>query len=187
MVLRFSYALPVFCWATRSQRFHFHTVQQVPYTEWWPLPTSKHRRRQEKKWPSLHHLLINRQKLTWWKFIWWNSLFRGLWRVEWMSLSVLQRTKKTPTEYKIDVTLVHHTKTVTAWLQQRVMLKKFRFCWYFKIKVYSMLSFFLLFCPRYEDLFIFLAEIQQNMQNNRCAKYLMCKVFRSKTLLSMSG
>lgn len=37
-----SHVLPVSCWVTRSQRSRFRTAQLVPYTEWWPLPTSKH-------------------------------------------------------------------------------------------------------------------------------------------------
>lgn len=78
------WVLPVSCWAIRSQRSRFRTDQRVPYTEWWPLPTSKHThtetQRQREECPSLHHLLIKRQQLWWWELISWKSLFPGPWR-----------------------------------------------------------------------------------------------------------
>lgn len=43
-----SQVLPVFCWAIRSQRSHFHIVQLVPCTVWSLLPTSRHTNTQGK-------------------------------------------------------------------------------------------------------------------------------------------
>ena len=119
-----SRALPVSRWVTRSQRSRSRTVPPVPYTEWWPLPTSKthtdtHRRRRNRSVLQLHQLLKGGQQLSRMVGIHLVRIFlsRSRGRRRRTSLSPLQRTWDTDGEYKAIVTPTHSIDTMMVWFQ----------------------------------------------------------------------